>query len=137
MINSLRVRITVVPSSSATDRRDGSSVVRLGVNGASASWTALCSSSSMEAVGLVIFFLLIEHVPSYTCYSTQTLGKESRKAGDFRARRPLRLFNSETIVPCDRAVCVEAYDNDSGHGYAFLKTLFEFAISRSLENGPL
>ena len=49
----------------------------------------------------------------------------------------LRLINSETVGPCDHAVCVEADDNDSGHGYAFLKTLFEFAINRSLENGPL
>lgn len=49
----------------------------------------------------------------------------------------LRLLDSKTAVPCERAVCVEADDNDSGHGYAFLKTLFEFAISRSLENGPL
>lgn len=42
----------------------------------------------MDAVGSVIFFLLIGHVPSYTCHSTQFLGKESRKTGDFRARHP-------------------------------------------------
>ena len=53
------------------------------------------------------------------------------------ARRPLRQLDSEPpVTPCDCAFCVET-DCIRCYCYAFLKTLFEFAISRSLENGPL